>query len=269
MIRTGFIGLGQIGTPMAKHLNAPVVYDVRRDATNGFPHVASSVAEVAEQSDVVSVMVRDDAQVREVVGELFTAARSGTVVAIHSTISARTATDLAEEGSNQGIDVVDAPVSGGAIGAHEGTLVVMVGGPDSAVDRCREPFAAWSSLFVHTGAVGSATMMKIARNLITFASFTAAAEAQRLAEASGLDLATLGNVVRHSDRVTGGPGAIMFRETTAPVGADDPWLDVLVHTAELGRKDLSLALELGRELGIELPLTTVALERFADGLGVT
>jgi 3-hydroxyisobutyrate dehydrogenase-like beta-hydroxyacid dehydrogenase len=145
----------------------------------------------------------------------------------------------------------------------------MVGGPSAAADRCREAFAPWSSLFVHTGGVGSATRMKIARNLITFASFTAASEAQRLAEAAGLDIAALGNIVRHSDKVTGGPGAIMFRETTAPVGADDPWLDVLVHTAELGRKDLSLALELGRELGIELPLTTVALERFADGLGVT
>jgi 3-hydroxyisobutyrate dehydrogenase-like beta-hydroxyacid dehydrogenase len=144
----------------------------------------------------------------------------------------------------------------------------MVGGPQEAADRCREPFAAWSSLFVHTGPVGSATKMKIARNLITFASFTAASEAQRLAEAAGLDIAVLGNVVRHSDRVTGGPGAIMFRETTAPVERDDAWYEVLVHTAELGRKDLSLALELADQLDVDLPLTKVALERFASGLGI-
>ena len=266
--RVGFIGLGQIGAPMARQLNAPIVYDVRPEATEGFAHVAASPAEVAERADVISVIVRDDDQVRDVVDQIIAAARPQTVVAIHSTIAPKTAVELAERGSPAGVDVVDAPVSGGAIGAHEGTLVVMVGGPPDAADRCREAFAAWSSLFVHTGGVGSATKMKIARNLITFASFTAAAEAQRLAEAAGLDLAVLGNVVRHSDRITGGPGAIMFRETTAPVERDDAWYEVLVHTAELGQKDLSLALELGAELGVDLPLTKVALDRFVAGLGV-
>jgi 3-hydroxyisobutyrate dehydrogenase-like beta-hydroxyacid dehydrogenase len=268
MSRVGFIGLGQIGAPMAKHLSDPVVYDVRPEASEGFADVASSVAEVAARADVISVIVRDDSQVREVVEQILPTAKPQTVVAIHSTISPDTAVDLAERGAAKGVDVIDAPVSGGAIGAHEGTLVVMVGGSEAAAMRCREPFGQWSSLFVHAGPVGAATRMKIARNLITFASFTAAAEAQRLAEAAGLDLAALGDVVRHSDKVTGGPGAIMFRSTTAPVEPDDVWHDVLIHTAELGTKDLALALELGAQLGVDLPLTKLALERFAAGLGV-
>jgi 3-hydroxyisobutyrate dehydrogenase-like beta-hydroxyacid dehydrogenase len=267
IVKTGFVGLGQIGAPIAKRLDHPVVFDVRREATSGFDDVAADLADLASRCDVISVMVRDDAQVRDVVGEIVPTARPGTVVAIHSTIAPATAVALAADASSNGVDVVDAPVSGGAIGAHEGTLAVMFGGPDRAIARCRDAFAPWSSMFVHTGDVGSATRMKIVRNLITFASFTAAGEAQRLAEAAGLDLAALAAVVRHSDKVTGGPGAIMFRETTAPVASDDPWHDILVHTAELGTKDLSLALELAAELGVEVPIATIARERFASSIG--
>jgi 3-hydroxyisobutyrate dehydrogenase len=266
-VRVGFVGLGQIGAPMAKHLNAPVVFDVRGEATAGFGDVAPSAAAVAERAGVISVMVLDDGQVRQVVREMLPVAQASTVIAIHSTIAPGTAEELAAEAGD--IHVVDAPVSGGAIGAHEGTLVVMAGGPSDVIVRCREAFAPWSSLVVHAGDIGAGTKMKLARNLITFASFCAAAEAQRLAEAAGLDLKTLGDVVRHSDKITGGPGAIMFRDTTGPVAADDPWRDVLLHTAELGEKDLALALDLGRELGVDLPITTLALKRFASGLGVT
>lgn len=262
----GFVGLGQIGRPMAERLHDPVVYDVRPEATEGFVDVASSAADVARRCDVVSVMVRDDEQVREVVGEMLPVARPGTVIAIHSTVSPSTAEGLAASGNRASI--VDAPVSGGAVGASGGSLAVMIGGSQEAFERCREAFAPWASVVVHAGAVGAGTRMKIARTLITFASFAAVGEAQRLAEAAGLDVIALGDVVRYSDKVTGGPGAIMFRDTTSPARPDDPWFEVLVHTRELGEKDLSLAVDLGRELGIDLPLASLALERLAAGLGV-
>ena len=265
-MKLGFVGLGQIGRPMAERLEAPVVFDVRDDATQGFSDVAASAREVAERADVVSVMVVDDTQVREVVGEMLPAATPGTVIAIHSTISPKTAEDLAARSG--GACVVDAPVSGGPMGAGQGSLAVMVGGPLDAFEQCREAFSPWASLVVHAGKVGDGTRMKLARNLITMASFTAAAEAQRLAEAAGLDLVELGNVVRHSDKVTGGPGAIMFRNTASPAQPGDPWLDVLVHTRELGEKDLSLVIDLGRELGVDLPVAELALQQLAAGLGV-
>lgn len=264
-MKVGFVGLGQIGRPMAKHLTDPVVYDVDPGATDGFTDVAGSARETAERCDVISVMVRDDAQVVDVVGEMLEAARPQTVIAIHSTIAPSTAVELASR--SRDVSIVDAPVTGGPMGAAEGTLVVMAGGDADAIERCREAFA-WSSQIVHAGRVGDGTRMKLARNLVTLISFAAAAEGQRLAEAAGLDLIELGNVVRSSDKITGGAGAIMFRGTTAPAEPDDPWHDVLVHTREIGEKDLSLALDLARELEIELPITELALECFASGLGV-
>jgi 3-hydroxyisobutyrate dehydrogenase len=110
--------------------------------------------------------------------------------------------------------------------------------------------------------------MKLARNLIHFVAFTAVTEAQRLAEAAGLDLLALGEVVRHTDAVTGGPGAIMHRDSAAPLAEDDFWYGVLDHVRALGEKDLSFAIELARSLGVDVPLATVALDRLGPGLGL-
>ena len=279
MTAIGFIGLGQMGAPMAGHLatwpSGLVVCDARPEATEPLAAkgatVAGTPAEVAAAADVISVMVLDDDQVRDVLlgeGGIVAGARPGAVVAVHSTIRAGTAEELAGVVEDRGIAIVDAPVSGGFIGAHKASLAVMAGGAADAVERCREPFSRWASLFVHVGPTGAGTRAKLARNLMHFVAFTAALEAQRLAEAAGIDLARLAEVVRHSDGVTGGPGAIMFRNATGRVEPGDDWYDTLMHVRTLGEKDLALALELGRELGVDLPLAEMALERFADGLGV-
>ena len=187
--RVGFIGLGQMGALMARRLVARnlIVYDIRSEATaplaEAGAEVAASPAHVASAAGVVSVMVRDDDQVDDVVTEILTAAHPGTVVAIHSTIHASTALRLSECARPYGIEIVDAPVSGGFIGADAGRLAVMVGGTPDAFERCREPFGAWADLVLHMGPVGAGTRTKLARNLLAFAAFTAAAEAQRLAEA--------------------------------------------------------------------------------------
>jgi 3-hydroxyisobutyrate dehydrogenase-like beta-hydroxyacid dehydrogenase len=187
------------------------------------------------------------------------------VIAIHSTIAPGTAEELAAR--RQGVHIVDAPVTGGPMGAAEAALVAMVGGSDEAVARCREAFT-WASRVVHAGGVGAGTRMKLVRNLITYASFVAAGEAQRLAAAAGLDLIELGNVVRQSDKVTGGPGAIMFRDSATAAAPDDPWYEVLLHTRDLAEKDLAFAVELGRTLGVDVPVARFALERVASSLGV-
>jgi 3-hydroxyisobutyrate dehydrogenase len=123
-------------------------------------------------------------------------------------------------------------------------------------------------LVVHFGPVGSGTAAKLARNLLHFVAFTAATEAARLAEAAGVDLVALGKVVRHTDAITGGPGAIMWRDTTAPVPPDDNWFTILEHVRQLGEKDLTLARELGDRLGVDTPLADLALPRLAPGLGL-
>lgn len=275
----GFIGLGNIGAPMARRLldrpDELVVLDVAAAATAPFAAegatVAATPAELAARARVISIVVRDEAQVAEVLDGpdgLLAGAAAGTVVAVHSTISAEGAVALAERAAAAGVDLVDAPISGGAMGAHEGTLAVMVGGSDDAVERARPVLERYASLVVHCGPVGQGTRMKIARNLITFASFAAVGEAQRLAQAAGLDVAALGDVVRHSDRVTGGAGAIMLRPDASVMADDDGLRPIFAHTAALGTKDLDLAAELGDGLDVDTPVAELARRLLAPALGL-
>lgn len=275
-VTVGFIGLGQIGAPMAARLadwpGGLVVFDVRPEAADAVvargATLAGSVGDLGARAGVISVMVLDDEQVRSVVTDLLATARPGTVIAVHSTIRPETAEELAQTAAGVGVHIIDAPVSGGFMGAHDGSLAVMIGGERDAYEQVKDVFARFATLVVHMGPAGAGTRTKLARNLLHFIAFTGVGEAQRLAESAGLDLRKLARVVRHSDAVTGGPGAIMLRDTTAPLHPGDEWFDVLSHTRDLGEKDLALALELAERVGVELPLARLALERFADGLGV-
>lgn len=277
MLRVGFVGLGAIGKPMALRLAAAegielTVFDREPQPLAALEEagawVASSVAEIAARVQVLCVMVRDDDQVRDVLGQVLAASPEELVFVIHATVAPDTPAQLADTAARHDVRVLDAPVSGGPQGAAEGSLAVMVGGDEASVALARPALEAIGSLVVHAGAVGAGTRFKLARNLLHFASFTAATEAQRLAEAAGLDLRDLARVVRHTDAITGGPGAVMLRETTAPVPAGDPWYDLLGHVVALGEKDLSFALELADDLAVELPLARLARERLAEGLGV-
>jgi 3-hydroxyisobutyrate dehydrogenase len=167
-----------------------------------------------------------------------------------------------------GVRVLDAPVSGGPMGAADGSLAIMVGGDPAAYAVAAPVLERMGAKVVHAGPVGAGTRMKLARNLIHFVAFTAVTEAQRLAEAAGLDLVELGEVVRHTDAITGGPGAIMYRDTTAPLDPDDFWHDVFSHVRALGEKDLSFAIELAGTLGVDVPLAQLARENLAKGLGL-
>lgn len=267
-MRVGFVGLGNIGKPMALRLAAAegidlTVYDVApRPVAELEAAGATAAGSVAElDADVVCVMVRDDDQVRSVADQV----RPGTVVAVHSTVAPGTPAELA----GRGLTVLDAPVSGGPMGAADGSLAIMVGGSDEAFAAARPALEAMGSLVVHAGPVGAGTRMKLARNLIHFVAFTAVTEAQRLAEAAGLDLKALGEVVRHTDRITGGPGAIMHRDTTAPIAPDDFWHGVFDHVRALGEKDLTFAIALADELGVDVPLAREALPRLGKGLGLS
>ena len=271
----GYIGLGNMGAPMAKRLvNWPgglIVFDVRAEAMAPFVEAgataAGGVADVAA-ADIISVTVLNDEQVRDVVGELATLAGPGTVIAIHSTISDATAVEVAEQLAPKGIHVIDAPVSGGGKAAENGELAVMIGAPREVYEQVKPAFKQWASLVIHAGEPGAGTRMKLARNMLTFTSYAAACEAMKLAEAAGLDLQALGRVVRHTDALTGGPGAIMVRDNMHQL---DPghWLyDAFTHTRGLGEKDLSLALALGKSTDVDLPLAQVALQNLAAGLGV-
>ncbi|MCV7175953.1 NAD(P)-dependent oxidoreductase [Mycolicibacterium sphagni] len=274
-VKVGYIGLGNQGAPMAKRLvewpGGLIVFDVRTEAMTPLAELgatlADSVADVCV-ADVIEVTVLNDAQVRDVVGQLAEHAKPGTVIAIHSTIEPNTAAELAEQLRPKGIRIVDAPVSGGAGAADKGELAVMVGADDDAYELVKPVFKQWASMVVRAGEPGAGTRMKIARNMLTFIGFTAACEASRLAEAAGIDLQKLGRVVRHSDAQSGGPGAIMVRDDTKPLQPDHFVYNMFMHTRGLAEKDLKLALALGEATGVELPLAEIALRDLAAGLGV-
>jgi 3-hydroxyisobutyrate dehydrogenase-like beta-hydroxyacid dehydrogenase len=274
-LKLGYIGLGNMGAPMAtKMIEWPggvTVYDIRIEAMTPLVEkgasLADSVADIAA-ADIVHITVLNDAQVREVVGELTGHAKPGTVIAIHSTISDTTAVELAAEFKPQGIHIVDAPVSGGASAAAKGELATMVGAEREVYERIKPAFKHWASLVIHAGEPGAGTRMKLARNMLTFTSYASACEAMKLAEAAGLDLQALGRVVRHTDALTSGPGAIMVRENMNDLEPDNFLFQPFSHTRGLGEKDLSLALALGEAVSVELPLAQLAFERLAAGLGV-
>lgn len=280
MTSVGFIGLGNIGKPMALRLAAEApargltltVYDVAPEPLAELEaagvSVATSVADLAADVDVLCVMVRDDDQVRDVLGEVLGVAGDRLTVVVHSTVAPTTPGELAATAARHGVRLVDAPVSGGSMGASAGTLAIMVGGSDDAFAAARPVLDAMGSKVVHAGPIGAGTTFKLARNLMHFVAFTAATEAQRLAEAAGLDLKALGDVVRHTDAITGGPGAIMHRETAAPIPEGDFWHGVFTHVRALGEKDLGFATDLADQLGVEVPLARLALERLGPGLGL-
>lgn len=276
MPRVGFVGLGNIGKPMALRLASQGadlgVYDVTpaplAELEAAGARAAGSVAKLAGAVDVLCVMVRDDDQVREVLGDALASLREGAVVVIHSTVAPATPRQLAVTAERHGVHLVDAPVSGCSMGAAEGTLAILVGGSDAAYAACAPVLRLMGSKLVHAGPIGSGTSMKLARNLMHFVAFSAATEAQRLAEAAGLDLKVLGEVVRHTDAVTGGPGAIMHRGTTAALDPDDFWFGVLDHVRTLGEKDLTFAIELADTLGVDVPLAREARARLGKGLGL-
>lgn len=282
-LTVGFVGLGNIGKPMALQLarSADVtlhVYDVMpepiAELVSAGAREAASVADLALATDVLCVMVRDDDQVYDVLDSVLgvvgqrPADRPPLAVVVHSTVSPPTPAALAETASSHGVLVLDAPVSGGAMGAADGTLAIMVGGSDEAYAAVRPVLEILGSKVVHAGPIGAGTQFKLARNLMHFVAFTAATEAQRLAEAAGLDLVKLGDVVRHTDAITGGPGAIMHRKRTAPLAEDDFWFGVFGHVQALGEKDLGFAIELADQLGVDVPLAKMALDRLGPGLGL-
>jgi len=152
-LRLGYIGLGNMGTPMAKKMvewpGGLTIYDIRAEAMTPLAErgalLADSVADVAA-ADIISVTVLNDEQVRKVVDELASHAKPGTIIAIHSTISDTTAEELARELGPQDIHVIDAPVSGGTRAARFGQLATMVGASDEVFARVKEPFSHWAEL---------------------------------------------------------------------------------------------------------------------------
>ncbi len=208
MSRTvGFVGLGVMGRPMARHIlqrltaegGRLLIWDSRRerhqDLLESGAHWADSLGALAVQCDVVVVMVPEIRQVREVVwggGGLAEYAARPLILVVSSTCSAQEMRELAADlkRHESPITVVDAPVSGGAEGAHSGTLSIMMGGSTEAAAVAAEVLCA-AGTPVHLGPLGAGQVAKACNQLIVAAEVVALAEASLLAERAGLDVAQL------------------------------------------------------------------------------
>jgi len=276
----GVIGLGNIGRGVAGALARSgielVVCDVREEACLPFgdvAHIAKDPAELGSRSGVIVVAVLDDEQVMTVLdsetGALSTA-EPGSSVLVLSTVSPETVRELAALAAGRGVDVLDCGVTGGPGAAADGSLVSMVGGDDEAVERVRPVLDSFSSLVVHMGPLGSGLQAKLARNLVQYGSWLAAYEGQVLAEAAGIELSKLAEVIRASDKMIGGASTLMFRTSVAPfTPADDAGLVAAMQAAaSLAHKDVRAALELGDRLGASLPLAAMIEERADAVFGV-
>ena len=278
--RSGFVGLGNIGKPMARRLveagHETWVHDVVaapvRELEALGAKAAASPREVAAAADAVGVCVRDDDDVRAVVlGEdgLLAGARPGCVIAIHSTVLPRTVEAVAAQAAARGVGVVDACVTGGAVGAARGTLVCMVGGAAEHLERCRPLLAAFASRIVHAGALGNGARVKLCNNLMTYLAWTAAFEATALARAIGLPQEVLEEVTRANGNLTE-PMQQFLAIYKAPEEArrGAAMQSVLRGFVAVAEKDLASTLALAREAGVALPGTALASQIMARVYGL-
>jgi 3-hydroxyisobutyrate dehydrogenase len=276
----GVVGLGSIGDGVASSLlraGLPlVVCDVRSEATDRYLDtavVADSPVDLVRQSDVVVVAVVDDAQVHAVLsgpeGGLAGAGADTTFIVV-STISAPCVQAVGSEAAALGVPVLDCGVTGGPAAAASGDLVCMVGGDPAVIERVGPVFDAISSLTVTMGPFGTGLAAKLARNLITYGSWLAAYEGQQLAEAAGISLARLAEVVKASDVHIGGASRLMFRSTVAPFTEedDDGLVGAMRAAASLAHKDLRAALDLADSLEVELPLADMTERRTDEIFGL-
>jgi 3-hydroxyisobutyrate dehydrogenase len=195
----------------------------------------------------------------------------GSVVVVLSTVAPATVDAAAALALRRDVDVVDCGVSGGPTAAAEGTLVAMVGGDAAAIERVRPVLDSFTSLVVHMGPLGAGLKAKLARNLVQYGSWLAAYEAQVLAEAAGIELSKLAEVIRESDKLIGGSSRLMFRETVAPLPPDShPGIvSAMAAGAGLAHKDLRAAMALGETLGVELRLAQMTDDRCDAVFGIT
>jgi len=258
--RIGFVGLGIMGKPMARHIleagYSLTVYNRSRTAVDELAgagaKAAPSAAEVAAQSDIVFTCLPDSPDVEAVAlgaGGILEGIAPGALYVDTSTISPGVAKKVAGAMRDKGADMLDAPVSGGQIGAQNATLSIMVGGEAASFERARPVLEAMGKTIVHVGPSGAGQVTKAANKIVVGMTHAAVAEALVLAAKSGVDPA---KVVQ---AISGGAARCWALENRAPrvLQRDfEPGFYAAYHL-----KDLGIALEAARDAGAVLPATSL------------
>jgi len=258
--RVGFIGLGIMGKPMAKNLMQAshdlTVYNRSPEKAQELGEqgatVATSPKEVAENSDVIITMLPDSPQVRDVVageGGLLEGITEGSLIIDMSTISPIVTEELAEAVKEEGASMLDAPVSGGDVGAIEGTLSIMVGGEEGDFQRAKPLFEAMGETITHVGPTGAGQVTKAANQVVVALTIEAVSEALVLGSAGGVAPEKILDVL--SGGLAGNKVMEVKREKFLSHKFDPGF------RSELHHKDTGIALAAGREYGVVLPVTAI------------
>ncbi len=256
--RVGFVGLGIMGQGMARNL-LKAGYSVRvwnRTSSRMDPLIEAGAtagacpADVAANCDITVVCVSDTPDVEEVIlGEngILSGVQAGALVIDCSTISPQATIDIAEQLNAKGVKMLDAPVSGGSEGAANGTLSIMIGGPEDQVERARGVFEAMGNTITHVGKQGAGQTVKLVNQILVVGNCLAMCEALIFAQAGGVDLE------RCLNAVTGGAAGSWMLANRGPQIIERDWRPGF--TINLQQKDVRLIMQEADALGVPVLLS--------------
>lgn len=273
-MKIGFIGLGIMGKPMAKNLlkagHQLVVCDINAAAVGEVgaagAETAASPKEVAEKARLVITMLPNSPHVKEVVlgaNGVLEGAKAGDIIVDMSSIAPLAAQQVAAKAAEKGVEMLDAPVSGGEPKAVDGSLSIMVGGKQEIFDRCKDILGTMGKSVVRCGDIGAGNTTKLANQIIVAINIAAVSEALVLGAKAGVDPEVIYQAIR------GGLAGSTVLDAKAPMilaGNFKPGFKIDLHI-----KDLGNVLETSHEVGVPLPLTAAVMEMMqalkVDGKG--
>ena len=263
MKKLGFIGVGIMGKPMAKNLidagYKVIVYDINKKALDETVAYGgergTSPKNVAEKSDIIITMLPNSPDVKKaVLGDngLIEGVREGQILIDMSSIAPLVSREVAQEMKKKGVEMLDAPVSGGQEKAQAGTLAIMVGGKKEIFEECKPILDVMGGSVTLVGDVGAGQTTKLANQVVVAINIAAVAEALIMGKKAGVDPENIFNAIR------GGLAGSQCLEDKAPrmfEGRYDPGFRIRLHV-----KDLANVLETSRELHTAMPLTSQIME---------
>ena len=261
--KIGFIGLGIMGAPMARNLLKAgyplVVYDIVAEkvdeAVKAGAEAGSSSKDVAAKSEIVITMLPNSPEVKEVVlgpDGVLEGAKSGTILIDMSSIAPLASQEVAAKAKEQGVAMLDAPVSGGEPKAIEGTLAIMVGGPAETFEKVKGILTIMGASVTRVGEIGSGNTTKLANQIIVALNIAAMSEAMVLATKAGVDPEQVFQAIR------GGLAGSTVLDAKMPLalqGNFKPGFRIELHI-----KDLANALDTAHEIGVPVPLSSMVME---------
>ncbi len=269
-MKVGFIGMGIMGTPMVLNLikagHQLWVYGRRPESllplVDAGAMACSSPLMVAENADVIIVMVSDTPDVEQVIlGEdgVIHGARAGSVVVDMSTISPTVTKAIAAQLSARGVEMLDAPVSGGDVGAVNGTLSIMVGGKPEVFEHVKPLFEAMGKNIIHIGGNGAGQVAKACNQIVVGVTIQAVAEALTFARKNGVDAAKV------RDALMGGFAGSKILEVHGKRMLDHDFKPGF--KTKLHQKDMNIVMQTARELGLALPGAALVMQNLNALMG--